>query len=56
MTIRELAAGLRSGQWTSIELTQSTLEGLRKTDPKLLAVVTFTEELALKQAAAGMNF
>ncbi len=51
LTVAELSALLRSRQVTSTELTRLYLARLKKFDPLLKCVVTFTEELALKQAA-----
>lgn len=50
LTLAELGHLLRTRQITSTELTRIYLDRLRKYDPKLLCVVTLTEELALKQA------
>ncbi len=50
MTIHELAGLIRSKQITSVELTRFFLERLRRHNDSLLCVVTFTEELAIKQA------
>ena len=50
MSIPELAALLRSGQTTSLELTQFFLNRLRESDPQLHCVVSLTEEYALSQA------
>ena len=50
--IRKLAALLRSGQVTSVELTRMYLERLKRHDDVLHAVVTLTEERALEQARA----
>ncbi len=49
-TIPELGHLLRSGQITSLELTQMYLARLKRYDPKLHCVITLTEELALEQA------
>ncbi|MBI3661426.1 MAG: amidase [Acidobacteria bacterium] len=49
-TIGQLAPLLKSKQISSIELTKLYLERLKKYDPALRAVITLTEELALKQA------
>ncbi|MFT5142028.1 MAG: Asp-tRNA(Asn)/Glu-tRNA(Gln) amidotransferase A subunit family amidase [Rhodothermales bacterium] len=61
MTVAELAALLRQGDTTSLELTEYFLARLRKFDPQLKAVVTLTEERARERAgkadreiAAGM--
>ncbi len=48
--IPKLAALLRSGQVTSVELTRMYLARLRRYDPELHAVVTLTDSLALAQA------
>jgi Asp-tRNA(Asn)/Glu-tRNA(Gln) amidotransferase A subunit family amidase len=50
-TIRELSELIRTRQITSVELTKFFLERLKKYDPKLLFVVSYTEERALKKAA-----
>ncbi|MCO6441826.1 MAG: Asp-tRNA(Asn)/Glu-tRNA(Gln) amidotransferase subunit GatA [Nitrococcus mobilis] len=49
-TIAQLAAGLRSGDFTSIELTQACLERIRRLDSKLNAFITVSEEQALAAA------
>ena len=51
-SIAELAKGLRSGDYTSRELTQSFLSRIRRF-PELNAYITVTEELALNQADAA---
>lgn len=51
MSIPELASLLRSQQITSVELTQFFLERLKRFDPVLHCVVTFTEAYALERAA-----
>jgi Asp-tRNA(Asn)/Glu-tRNA(Gln) amidotransferase A subunit family amidase len=50
MSIPELAALLRTGQTTSVELTQFFLNRLKDGDPKLHCVVSLTEPYALEQA------
>lgn len=50
-TIRQLAELIRTKQITSVELTKFYIDRLKKYDPKLLFVVTLTEDYALKQAA-----
>lgn len=50
MSVTSLAALVRSRQVTSTELTRLYLARLRRYDPVLHCVVTYTEELALKQA------
>lgn len=49
-TVRELAELLRTKKITSVELTQFFLGRLKKYDPILHCVTSFTEELALQQA------
>ena len=50
LSVRQLAPLVRSRQVSSVELTRLYLDRLRRFDPVLLCVVTYTEELALKQA------
>jgi Asp-tRNA(Asn)/Glu-tRNA(Gln) amidotransferase A subunit family amidase len=50
-TVPQLAELLRTKRVTSTELTKMYLARLKRFGPKLLCVVTLTEELALKQAA-----
>lgn len=50
LPVTSLAALLRTRQLSSVELTKLYLERLRKYDPILHCVVSYTEELALKQA------
>ncbi|RYE07678.1 MAG: amidase [Sphingobacteriaceae bacterium] len=50
-TIRQLAGLIRTKKITSVELTKFFIQRLKTYDPKLLFVVNYTEELALKQAA-----
>jgi len=50
-SIKQLADLIRTKKISSAELTKFFLERLKKYDPKLLFVVNYTEELALKQAA-----
>lgn len=47
----DLAGLIKSGKISSVALTKLYLERIKKYDPKLLAFVTVTEELALQQAA-----
>ena len=51
LSVTELSALIKSGKITSTRLTQIYLDRLKKYKDTLLAVVTITEELALKQAA-----
>ena len=50
-TATQLAELVRSKQVSSVDLTRMYLGRLKRYGPKLLCVVTLTEELALKQAA-----
>jgi Asp-tRNA(Asn)/Glu-tRNA(Gln) amidotransferase A subunit family amidase len=49
--VTRLAPLVREGKIRSVDLTRMYLARLRKLDPKLLAVITFTEERALERAA-----
>jgi Asp-tRNA(Asn)/Glu-tRNA(Gln) amidotransferase A subunit family amidase len=51
LTVAEQAALIRAKKLSSTELTKVCLARLMKYNPVLLNVVSFTEELALKQAA-----
>ncbi len=50
LPVTSLAALLRTRQVSSVELTKLYLQRLHKYDPVLRCVVSYTEELALKQA------
>ncbi len=52
-TVPQLAELIRTRKVSSTELTKMYLARLKRYGPKLLCVVTLTEELALKQAAAA---
>jgi Asp-tRNA(Asn)/Glu-tRNA(Gln) amidotransferase A subunit family amidase len=52
-TVPQLAELIRTRKITSTELTQMYLSRLKRYGPKLLCIVTLTEDLALKQAAAA---
>src|SRR6185503_6316791 len=52
-TVPQLAELIRTRKITSTELTKMYLGRLKRFGPKLLCVVTLTEDLALKQAAAA---
>jgi Asp-tRNA(Asn)/Glu-tRNA(Gln) amidotransferase A subunit family amidase len=52
-TVPQLAELIRTKKITSTELTRMYLARLKRFGPKLLCVVTLTEDLALKQAAAA---
>jgi Asp-tRNA(Asn)/Glu-tRNA(Gln) amidotransferase A subunit family amidase len=51
LPVTELSALVRSRQVSSTDLTRLYLSRLKRFDPLLKCVVTFTEDLALKQAA-----
>lgn len=53
LPLTALAELVRLKQISSVELTKVYLARLKKYDPALLCVVSLTEELALKQAAAA---
>ncbi len=50
LTIHEAHELLKGKQLSSVELTQSYLERIRQVEPKVRALVTVTDELALAQA------
>ncbi|MFC2001818.1 Asp-tRNA(Asn)/Glu-tRNA(Gln) amidotransferase subunit GatA [Chloroflexota bacterium] len=50
LTIHEAHQLLKSKQLSSVELTRNYLERIREVEPKVHAVVTITDDLALKQA------
>lgn len=50
LTVAELAELVRTRRVSSVELTRLALDRLRRHDPALTAVVTLTEERALRQA------
>jgi Asp-tRNA(Asn)/Glu-tRNA(Gln) amidotransferase A subunit family amidase len=52
-TVPQLAELIRTRKVSSVELTKMYLNRLKKYGPKLLCVVTLTEELAMKQAQAA---
>jgi len=52
-TVPQLAELIRTRKVSSTELTKMYLARLKRYAPKLLCVVTLTEDLALKQAAAA---
>jgi Asp-tRNA(Asn)/Glu-tRNA(Gln) amidotransferase A subunit family amidase len=51
-SIPELAALIKSKQVSCVEMAQMSIARLKRLDPKLLCVVSLTEERALKQARA----
>lgn len=50
LAVTQLGKLLRAGKITSVGLTKMYLERLRKLDPVLHAVITYTEERAMEQA------
>ena len=50
LTIHEAYDLLKTKQVSSVELTKASLERINKLEPEVKAIVTITEELALKQA------
>jgi hypothetical protein len=50
--ISKLAAGLRNGEFSSEELTQSFLDRIGRYDSQLNSVITLTESAALEAARA----
>ena len=48
--IRELHEKLKNQKITAVKLTQDYFEKIKKTDPKIQAFLTLTEDLALKEA------
>ena len=53
LTIAELVRGLKSNQFSSVELTQHFLDRIAKLNPGFNAVITVTADQALKAAAAA---
>src|SRR5438445_1243872 len=52
-TVPQLAELIRTRKVSSVELTKMYLSRLKKYGPKLLCIVTLTEDLAMKQAQAA---
>ena len=52
-TVRQLSELLRTRKLTSVDLTKLYLARLKRYDPRLHFVITYTEDRALKQAAAA---
>ena len=50
LTIHEAHRLLKTGQLSSVELTKACLERIHQAEPRVHALVTITDELALKQA------
>ncbi len=53
LTIEEVAAGLKAGEFTSVEITQAYLNRIAELNPKLNVYVNVSTELALAQAKAS---
>ena len=51
LTLHAAAQGLRNGQFSSVELTQSLLDRIESVDGRTGAYLTITADLALEQAA-----
>ncbi len=52
-TVAELSAGLRAGEFSSVELSKALLARIERLNPGLNALVTVTAEQALAQAQAA---
>ena len=52
-TLAELAQGLATGEFSSVELTRNYLDRIRAEDGSLNSFITVTEEQALAQAEAA---
>jgi aspartyl-tRNA(Asn)/glutamyl-tRNA(Gln) amidotransferase subunit A len=55
LTLKKAKNGLKSKQFSSLELTKACLEQIKKTDSKINAFVTVSENEALKQANFADN-
>jgi aspartyl-tRNA(Asn)/glutamyl-tRNA(Gln) amidotransferase subunit A len=53
LTIHEALDGMRRGDFSAVELTQSLLDRIAQVDGQVKAYLTVTPELALEQAAAA---
>jgi aspartyl-tRNA(Asn)/glutamyl-tRNA(Gln) amidotransferase subunit A len=51
LTATELVAGYRARAFSPVEVTRAVIERVERLNPKLNAIVTFTPDLALTQAA-----
>jgi aspartyl-tRNA(Asn)/glutamyl-tRNA(Gln) amidotransferase subunit A len=56
LTINEAYRLLKTKQLSSVELTKACLERIRQVEPKVRALVTITDELALSQAQKADEF
>ena len=52
-TLAELAAGLRAKEFSSVELTRALLARIERTQPRLNALISITQDTAFAQAAAA---
>ncbi len=52
-TIAELAAGLRAGEFSSLELTRAYLQRIRELDPKINSYISVLDDSALAAAEAA---
>ena len=55
LTINEAQHLLKSRQISSCELTRAALEQIQKVEPEVKAIVTITEELAIKQEIKALK-
>lgn len=53
LTIKEANDGLKKKEFSSVDLAKACLEQIKKTDDKVKAFITVTEDIALKQAEAA---
>lgn len=53
LTIHEALDGMRSGDFTAVDLTRSLLDRIAQVEPQVKAYLTLTAELALAQAEAA---
>ena len=52
-TVDELAQGLKTKEFSSVELVQACIQRTKEVEPKLKAFLSFDEEKSLKEAAAS---
>ncbi len=50
LTIKQASDGLKKKDFSSVELTKACFKRIKKTDDKIKAFITVTEDIALKQA------
>ena len=53
LTVTDMIDGLRRGEFSCVELTRATIARIEALEPALHALITFTPELALRQAGAA---